>query len=96
MGRHIPNKLVTFDDREAPWITNQVRTSIKINHRVYRKWVSNGTKPEDYEYVKLVRKETEIKITNAKIRHMEDLSSKLCDPNTGQKEFWGAYNRILN
>ena len=28
--------------------------------------------------------------------HIDILSKKLCDPKTGQKQFWGAYKRIVN
>ena len=38
MNCSIPNKTVTINDKDAPWITPEVKQAIKKNHRVYSKW----------------------------------------------------------
>ena len=96
MKECIPNKIKTFNDRDAPWITSEVKTSIKKNRRVFKKWVSNGRKPEDRDVVTRVQHETNKIITKAKNDYLTDLGEKICDPNTGQKCFWTAFNRLLN
>ena len=47
MNEHIANKVVTFNNKDAPWITPAVNTANKRNSTVYRKWVKKGRKPEE-------------------------------------------------
>ena len=44
---NIPNKLITCNDSDAPWVTSEVKTAIKRNSRVHRKWVFRGRNPDD-------------------------------------------------
>ena len=50
--QHIPNREITCCDRDAPWITDEVKKAIKLLHRVYRKYVKRGRKPDDWTRVK--------------------------------------------
>ena len=36
-GIHIPSKIITVDDKEAPWVSPTARAAIKRNIRVYTK-----------------------------------------------------------
>ena len=46
-SRNIPNKVVTCHDKDAAWITPQVKAAIKRNSRIYTKWNKRGRKPEE-------------------------------------------------
>ena len=46
-SRNIPNKTVTCHDKDAAWITPQVKAAIKRNSRIYAKWNKRGRKPEE-------------------------------------------------
>ena len=41
-SKHISNKSITCNDKDAPWITPKVKSAIRRNSRVYRKWVQGG------------------------------------------------------
>ena len=43
-----PNKLVTFDDRDAPWMNDFVKSKIKWKNQLYKIYTKNGYKPNDY------------------------------------------------
>ena len=45
--KNISNKTVKIHDKDAVWITPQVKTAIKRNSRAYCKWNKRGRKPED-------------------------------------------------
>ena len=45
--QHIPDREITCCDRDAPWITDEVKKAIKRKHRVHRKYVKQGRKPDD-------------------------------------------------
>ena len=39
-SRNIQNKIITCNDKDAAWITPPVKTAIRRNARVYKKWVN--------------------------------------------------------
>ena len=63
---YIPNKVITCDDRDLPFVTATLKSAVKRNHRVYNKYVKHGRKPDDWEYVRSVRNETSAKIKKPK------------------------------
>ena len=95
-SNHISNKIVTCNDRDAPWITPKLKTAIRRNSRVYRKWVKRGRNINDYDQVREVQNITSKLIRQSKKLHYEKLGEKLSDPLTGQKHFWNAFKRISN
>ena len=44
LNKHIPNKIFTFNDRDPPWMTREIKTAIKRKHRVYEKFNSSRKK----------------------------------------------------
>ena len=34
-SKFIPNKLVTFDDKDPPWMTEKLKEKIKSKHKIY-------------------------------------------------------------
>ena len=68
--RHVPNREITCSDRDAPWITDDVKKAIKRKHRVYRRYVKRGRKPEDWTRVKQVKNDATKMITDAKKNHI--------------------------
>ena len=96
IARHTSSKIVKFNDKDAPWITPQVKTAIKRNSRVYRKWVNRGRNPNVYDSVRKVQNETNKLINEAKSSYFTNLGTKLSDPKTGQKQFWTAYKKLAN
>ena len=96
MTKYIPNENVTVNDADAPWITPKIKTAIKRNHRVYRKWKSNGRNPEGKGYVKEVQIITNNLIQKAKMKYNENLGEDLSDPLTGPKRFSKSFKRLTN
>ena len=95
VAKHISNKIITCNDKDVPW-TSEVKTAIKRNSRVYRKWVTRGKNPNDRDKVRQVRNSTNKLIKEAKVAYYTNLGNKLSDLLTGQKHFWTAYKKITN
>ena len=93
---YIPNKVITYDDRDPPLMTATLKSAIKWKHRVYNKYVKRGRKPDDWEYVQTVRNETYPKINKAKDDYFSDFGKKLSDPTSGIKSYWATLNKIIN
>ena len=75
-------------DKDAAWITPQVKSAIKRNSRVYCKWNKRGRKPEERASVIEVQKQTDKLIKQAKNSYYEKLGNLLSDPTTGEKNFF--------
>ena len=95
-SRHISNKIIICNDKDAPWITPKVKSAIRRNSRVYSKWVRRGRKPNDHDKVREVQNLTNKLIRDAKQSYYEKLGNRLSDPQIGHKNFWTAFKRITN
>ena len=96
MAKHISNKIITCNEKDAPWITSEVKTAIRRNSKVYRKWVNRGKKNLDHNKVREVQNATNKLIKEAKLAYYTNLGAKLSDTKIGQKHFWTAYKKIAN
>ena len=43
MNRYIPNKLVTINDKDAPWMTNVIKNKIKRKNKKFKQWKDSGS-----------------------------------------------------
>ena len=84
---YIPSKVIMCDDCDLPWMTATLKFAIKRKHRVCNKCIECGRKPDDWEYVRLVRNETSAKINKTKDDYFPDLGKKLPDPTSGIKSY---------
>ena len=66
-------------------MTFVVKTAIKHNSRVYRKWVNRGKNPLDHDKI---RNSTNKLIKEAKLTYYTNLENKPSDPKLGHKHFW--------
>ena len=77
-------------------MTAALKSAIKPKHRVYKKYVKRGRKPDDWEYVCTVRNETSSRITKAKDDYFSNLGKSLSDPTNGTKSCWATLQKIIN
>ena len=80
MSRFIPNKIITCNDEDPPWITPEMKTAIKRKHHVYNKYVRPGRRPDEWDNVRLIRNDTSKMITAAKDNYFASLNPKLSNP----------------
>ena len=95
-SKNIPNKIVTCHDKDAAWITPQVKAAIKRNSRVYSKWNKRGRRPEERAKVVDTQNQTSKLIKQAKNSYYEKLGNLLEDPSCGEKHFWNAFKKLAN
>ena len=94
--QHIPNKIVTFNNKDPPWMNPVVKTAIKRSHRVYRKFIKRGCLLNEWSVVKSIRNKTRKMVATAKESYFKSLGSKLSDPKHGIKTYWSILNRLVN
>ena len=94
--RHIPNRVVKFDDRDPPWMKQELKTAIKRKHRVYAKFVKRGRKVEAWNHVKHLQNETTKMIIHAKNEYHLNLGRRLSNNLKGPKTYWSILNRLVS
>ena len=55
---YVPSKFVLCDDRDAPWMTNGIRTVIEIKNNAYEEYIMSGMR-HNY-YIRLENLTTEL------------------------------------
>ncbi len=58
---NIPNKEATINEKDAPWITAEVKQAIKKKHRIYSKWKQAGKPDSGKDIVNAVNEDTDKK-----------------------------------
>ena len=95
-SKNIPNKVVTCHDKDAAWITPEVKAAIKRNSRIYTKWNKRGRKVEERPKVMDTQNQTSKLIRQAKNSYYEKLGTLLSDYSCGEKHFWNAFKKLSN
>ena len=95
-SKYILNKVITCNNRDAVWITSILKTTIKRNTRVYRKWVQRGRNENVRDNIRKSQNDLNKLIRDAKQSYYRKLGNNLSDPQTGNKDFWNAFKRISN
>ena len=50
LSSFIPNKLVTLNDKDLPWMTSNLRDKINWKNSIYKEYLKNGK--TSYHYIK--------------------------------------------
>ena len=96
VSAYIPNKVIKFNDKDPPWITNAVKTAMKRKKRLYKNFIRRGRSQEDWELFKMARNDSSKLVTDAKETYYSNLGRKLSDPTQGVKAYWAVLNRLVN
>ena len=84
----VPNKLVTFNDKDPPWMTSDLRDKINWKNSIYKDYLKNGK--TSYHYIKLQYAISEVSaaISKGKDEYHRRLAQKLSDPSASSKTYW--------
>ena len=96
MNNYIPNKVISFDDRDAPWITNTIKKKILFKNSLLRNYLKNGKTLNDFSKVEYARNELITLIEEGKKVHYDRINAKLRDPNTSSKTYWSILKSLFS
>ena len=69
----VPNKLITGDERDPPWVTEKIKTLLKDKSKLYKLYIKNGRKIGVYEkFLNMTNNITEI--LNSKKIYFDNLA----------------------
>ena len=50
----VPNKIVTFDDRDPPWMTEYIKTKIHQRDNIYKNYLRSYRNNQDFQCLQSV------------------------------------------
>ena len=91
-----PSKIITCNDKDAPWMTDNIKHHLKDKTKLYRKYIKNGLKDDDKIRLDEKLNYCRMLIDRAKQSYLSNLGNKLNNPLTGPKKYWKILNVFLN
>ena len=86
----IPNKTKTFRDSNPPWMNDDIKSKIKLNHKLYDLYLRRKRNNEDFAKLEHLRNETDNLISKSKNEYYQNINRKLNDPLTKSKTYWST------
>ena len=92
----IPNKIKTFEDSDPPWMNDDIKSKIKLKHKLYYRYLSHKRKNEDFAKLEYLRDEINNLISKSKKEYYQNINRKLNDPLTISKTYWSIMKTFFN
>ena len=92
----IPNKIKNFRDSDPPWINDDIKSKIKLKHKLYHRCLRHKKSNEDFAKLEHLRNEIDNLIFKTKKEYYQDISRKLNDPLMSSKTYWSIMKTFLN
>ena len=92
MRNYIPNEIKTFDDKDPPWITSDIKKLIMEKNTASKKCKKNANKQLK---VKSLQRQIKIVLEKSKRKYYYNLTKKLNNPETSPKAYWSILKRFL-
>ena len=89
-----PNKVVTFDDRDPPWMTEFIKLKIQQHNSIYKNYHQKNCL--DYEILQSEIENVASIISERKSDYYNKLAQKLINPSTGSKTHWSILKTFIN
>ena len=92
----VPSKIVTFDDRDPPWMTEYIKTKIQQRGNTYKNYLRSSKNNQDFQCLQSAIVNVSNTICKRKSGYYNQLAQKLIDPTTSSKTFWSILRTFVN
>ena len=92
MRNYIPNEIKTFNDKDPPWITNEIKGLINETNIASKKSKKSLNHQKRH---KSLQRQLKILIEKSKRKYYFQLSKKLTNPETSAKTYWSVLKGFL-
>ena len=92
---YIPNKKIKCNYGQPPWMTDNIKKSLKQRSKLTKIFYKNGQRNSDHTKVLEKSEECTSLISEAEKNYILKMTSKLEDSNTASKTYWSILNRFL-
>ena len=76
----VPNKLISIRDKDAPWMTPELKSLILEKAKIYKRYVKKGRKAQDYQCLRESISRCRSAIYEANEEYFTKLAHSLNDP----------------
>ena len=92
----VPNKVITCDDRDPPWINDNIKNKIRRKNSMYKNYKRNSKNNRDYELLTKAVSEVSQLIEKSKDEYYYRLGKRLNDPSKSAKSYWTILRTFCN
>ena len=92
----IPHETVTSDDRDPPWINNNINQLIQEKNDTYGIYILNDKNPQIFQKVKYLQTHLKNLIEHSQEKYYLHISKKFMNPMTSLKAYWSISKTLLN
>ena len=92
----IPNKVTTCDERDPPWINDNIKNKIRCTNNMCKNYKRNGEKTDDYKLLTKFVSEVYQLIEKCKDEYYYRLGAQLNDPSRSAKSYWTTLKTFYN
>ena len=71
--------------RDPPWLTKQLKATLKRKNRLYKNYKRHGYRDEDKIRLQALREECENAVETSRLSYLTNLGRKVNDPTTFKK-----------
>ena len=96
LSNFIPNKLVTFNDKDPPWMTPNSREKINRKNSTYKDYIKNSETNYHNLQLQNVISEVSVAISRGKNEYHSRLFQKLSDTSASSKTYWSIWKIFFN
>ena len=91
-----PNKLVTFNDKDPPWMNEYVKGKIKWKNQLCKTYPKYRYKCNDYFQLQEASNIVSQVVSNRKQEYYNSIALKLNNPKTSAKTYWSILKTFYN
>ena len=92
----IPHEIITYDDKDPPWIDSSIRRLIQHTNEAYKRFKRSNKKSQCFENFQSLQNLLGVSIEASKERYYSRLSKKLMEPSTSPKTYWSVLKSFHN
>ena len=92
----VPNRVIKVREKDAPWITDEVKKILLEKAKIYKRYVKHGRTDVDRRDLLEIKRKSSALIIKAKESYFHSLGKKLNDPKIGTKKYWSILNKFLH
>ena len=93
---YVPNKYKTVDDKDPVWMNEIIKSKMKIQNKLFKKYVQNGRFESDFIFLQSFVNELNELISQTKALYYGNLAKKLNNPLLQAKTYWSILKAFYN
>ena len=95
-SNYIPNKWITIDDKDPPWMNDEIRNKMNYRNNFYQQLKKYRLNLTNFDVMNELTSELSSIISQRKNEYYSRLAKKLNDPQTNAKTYWSILKTFFN